>query len=56
MASGKGRKRQFPGAATVAGSASVECSFKRADTLINGSHGRLGKLRAVLLKIGFDAP
>jgi len=51
----KRRKRQLPCAASEAGSAFVRCGFKRADTQINRSDGWLGKLRVVLLEIGFDA-
>lgn len=41
---------QFPCAAAVAGPAFVRRWFKRADTLINRSHGRFREMREMLLQ------
>ena len=46
--------RQFSCAAAVAGSAPVGCGFKGTNTLVDRSHGRLGKVRVVLFKIILD--
>jgi hypothetical protein len=39
----------------MAGSASVGCGLKRADALVNRSHGRFRKVWIVLVEIILDA-
>ena len=52
---GERRKRQFSCAVPVAGSASVGCCSKRADTLVNRPHGRFRKVGIVPVEIILDA-
>src|ERR1019366_4861563 len=52
---GEWRKRQFSCAVPMAGSASVGCGLKRADSLVNRPHGRFRKVRIVRVEIILDA-